>query len=582
VSSSAAIGLDGTIYFGCVDQKVYAVTPAGQVRWTFDTGSPIRMAAPIVASDGSIYIGSQDGKIYCIEPEGALRRTYSTANEIRSSPILHNGRLFATSWDFRLYSIDVGQVPASTPWPMHRQNLQRTARVVSPAFAIGVQPRGQNVEVGETIAFTVGAVGTGPIVYQWLFNGQAITGATSSSYRVDPVTHPSAGQYSVRVTDATGSLTSNNAALNVTTPLIPPSVFTAPVSQDALAGAKIALSVGAVGTTPMTFQWLRDGNPIAGATTPSLSLDNTRLADSGSYSVKITNFAGTITSNPAVISISPVSRISNLSIRSQVGGNSGALTVGLTIGGQGTAGTKPLLLRATGPTLAAFGVTGTLADPQVALLSGSNVLVQNDDWAGNVQVATTSTAVGAFALANETSKDAALAHSTTSGGYTVRITGGGDTAGIALAEVYDATTSDAFIILTPRLINVSALTQVGTGGDVLIAGFSITGSAPKTLLIRGVGPSLAGFGVTNTLLDPKLEIFQSGSTTAMSGNDNWSSAINATQVAAATAGVGAFALANNSKDAVLLVTLPPGSYTAQVSGVNNTTGAALVEVYEVP
>jgi hypothetical protein len=95
-----------------------------------------------------------------------------------------------------------------------------------------------------------------------------------------------------------------------------------------------------------------------------------------------------------------------------------------------------------------------------------------------------------------------------------------------------------------------------------------------------VGPALNQFGVGGTLADPQIAVY-TGSTLTVS-NDNWSSEGNAVQVAATAAQVGAFALPAGSRDAALLVTLPPGSYTAQVSGVGGTTGAALVEVYEVP
>jgi outer membrane protein assembly factor BamB len=582
VSSSPAIASDGTIYFGCGDRRLYAVTSTGTLRWTFDTGGPIHGSSPIIASDGSIIVGCLDGKVYQVESDGRLRRFYATADEVRSSPVLHNGRLYISSWDSRMYAIDTGLVPASSPWPMHRQNVRRTAVVVTQPLGIGVQPRAQSAEVGDTITFSVGALGSGTLTYQWLFNGQAISGATNTSYRVDPVTHGNGGQYSVRVTDTTGTLASSSATLTITTPLVPPSVVTAPLTQTTIAGTPITLSVAAIGTTPMTFQWLRDGVAIPGATSNSLYLDGAGFADAGSYSVRITNFAGTITSQAASLTVNPVSRIANLSIRSQVGGPSGVLTVGVTIGGTTSTADKPLLLRAIGPTLAGFGVTGALTDPQLAILSGSNVIAQNDDWAGNAQVASTSVAVGAFGLANDASKDAVLAYSAAAGGYTVRISGPGTSSGVALAEVYDASPSNSFVISTPRLINVSALTQVGTGGDVLIAGFSITGVAPKSVLIRGVGPSLATFGVVGALADPKLEVFTIGATTAMATNDNWPSLANPTQAAAAAASVGAFALGADSKDAVLVLTLPPGTYTAQVSDTNNTTGLALVEIYELP
>ena len=138
---------------------------------------------------------------------------------------------------------------------------------------------------------------------------------------------------------------------------------------------------------------------------------------------------------------------------------------------------------------------------------------------------------------------------------------------------------------TPRLINVSARTQVGTGGDVLIAGFVVGGTGSKTVLIRAIGPTLGLFGVPGVLADPRLELYAAGGTTPISTNNDWGTAANAAAVRTIFTQVGAFQLALESKDAALLVTLPPGSYTAQVSGVGTgpaATGAALVEVYEVP
>jgi len=303
--------------------------------------------------------------------------------------------------------------------------------------------------------------------------------------------------------------------------------------------------------------------------------------DSGRYTVTVTNFGGAVTSEAAVLTINPVSRIANLSIRSRIGGEAGPLTVGLTVGGRNVSGQKGLLLRAIGPTLGGFGVEGFLENPRLAIMSGERVVAENDDWAGNAGVTSTSAAVGAFALATPNSRDAALTYAAAAGGYTVRISGADDAAGVVLVEAYDSTLSEAFVVTTPRLINVSALTRVGTGGDILIAGFSVAGTTPKTVLVRAIGPALAAFGVGDTLADPKLDLYAGGAQPLRS-NDNWDAGTDAAQVAAAAANVGAFALAPGSLDAVLLVSLPPGSYTAQVSGTGNTTGTALVEVYELP
>jgi hypothetical protein len=124
---------------------------------------------------------------------------------------------------------------------------------------------------------------------------------------------------------------------------------------------------------------------------------------------------------------------------------------------------------------------------------------------------------------------------------------------------------------------------VGTGGDLLIAGFVVQGEAPKRVLIRAVGPGLNAFGVGGTLVDPQLSLYLQGTPAPIQQNDNWGAdATAATQIAATSKAVGAFDLAPGSKDSAMIATLAPGAYTAQVSGVGGASGVALVEIYEVP
>lgn len=127
-----------------------------------------------------------------------------------------------------------------------------------------------------------------------------------------------------------------------------------------------------------------------------------------------------------------------------------------------------------------------------------------------------------------------------------------------------------------RFLNLSTRAQVGTGGDVMVSGFVVSPGAPKTVLIRAVGPTLAAFGLTGVLVDPTLVLFD-GAGKPIAANDNW-----APSAASAFVAAGAFALPANSKDAALVTAaLPPGNYTVQVAGVGDTTGAALVEVYDL-
>jgi len=360
-----------------------------------------------------------------------------------------------------------------------------------------------------------------------------------------------------------------------------PVITVHPQAHDVLAGATATFSVGATGGG-LRYQWKRNGTVILGATAGSHTVTNVAAANAGDYTIDVTNSAGVTVSAPAtlrLVTTADVGRITNLAIRSQAGTGAQTLIVGVAIGGSGTAGNKPVLIRGAGPTLGVFGVTGALADPKLELYNSTNAKIsENDDWAGNAQVASVGGQVGAFAYGSATSKDAALYNPTfASGTYSVWITGATGGTGVALAEIYDATPGANYTPGTPRLTNVSARTQVGTGGDILIAGFSLSGQTSKTVLIRAIGPTLGAFGVPGALVNPKLELFRG--TTRISENDDWGGA---PATANSFFSVGAFALPSNSRDAVLLVTLAPGSYTAQVSGVGDTTGVALVEVYEIP
>ena len=359
-----------------------------------------------------------------------------------------------------------------------------------------------------------------------------------------------------------------------------PSIAVQPSSQTVIAGSTVVFWVNA--NDGATYQWRRNGVPITGATAAAYILPNVQTSAQAFYTVDIGNATGSITSEPATITLAAAGaqpgRISNLAIRSLAGSGAQTLIVGVSVGGSGTSGPKPLLLRGIGPGLAAFGVTGTLADPKLEVYAGASKISENDNWGGNAQIATVAAQVGAFALGASTTADAALYNpSLAPGTYSVQITAASGANGVALAEIYDASPATAFTATTPRLTNVSARSQVGTGGNVLIAGFAISGETSKTVLIRAIGPTLTAFGVPGALANSKLDVFSGN--TAIISNDDWGGDA---QLTAGFASAGAFPISANSRDAAVLVTLPPGSYTAQVSGVNNTTGIALVEVYELP
>jgi hypothetical protein len=261
--------------------------------------------------------------------------------------------------------------------------------------------------------------------------------------------------------------------------------------------------------------------------------------------------------------------LTNISVRTNAGSGAQTLIAGFAISG----GDKPLLIRGIGPTLGNFGVNGAIADPSLGLFSGTTETQSNDNW--DASASTVFQTVGAFALPDN-SLDAALVATLASGSFTAQVTGNGGTTGIALAEIYD--TASPTTATGPRLTDVSARSQVGTGAEVLVAGFVIGGTGTKNLLIRGVGPTLSDFGVTGSLADPQLTLFKSenGGSTQLQTNDNWDSAA----LLDTANRVGAFALPAGSLDAGLLVNLSPGAYTVQLSGVSNGTGVGLIEVYD--
>ena len=435
--------------------------------------------------------------------------------------------------------------------------------VAATAPTITSQPSASPVAVGSAVSLSVVAGGTAPLSYQWRKDGVAISGATSSTYTIASTKNSDAGSYTVVVTNSAGSATSNTATLTVMAAATAPTITSQPSASSVAVGSAASLSVVAGGTAPLSYQWRKDGVAISGATSSTYTIASTKTSDAGNYTVVVTNSAGSVTSNSTVLTVSALPRLYSLAVRTVLEADQ-VLIVGFTMGG----GAKNVLLRAVGPTLGTtFGVPGTMADPKLDLYSGSSLITANDNWGGGSSLAATFQSAGAFAYASATSLDAALVASI-SGARTAHVYG--RTAGVVLVEGYDVGTGDA-----QRFTGLSARNRVGSGANILIAGFSLSGEGMRNLLIRAVGPALGGFGVPGVLSDPKLEIYQGS--TKIGENDNWSS-----MLSNAFSSVGAFQLTPGSKDAAITISLPANAYTVQVSGADGGVGEALVEIYELP
>jgi hypothetical protein len=332
------------------------------------------------------------------------------------------------------------------------------------------------------------------------------------------------------------------------------------------------------GKTEVTGGTITPAGQFNVATTAGVSLTGTINPASGSVQGTRQDSSGSVTGFSGVsTAVIPTDRLVNLSTRAPSGDDERTMIAGFVVGGSQP---KSVLIRAAGPALTTLGLAGAMEDPLLTIFRGNQPILSNDNWGSTTgpAIATVATRVGAFNFAPG-SKDAAILATLDPGAYTAQVTRTtGSANGVALVEVYDASIAPGEE--PQRLINISSRGEVRAGDGLMIAGFVVTGNAPKKVLIRGIGPSLAAFGVAQSLSKPLLRLYQ-GATLVVT-NSNWAAAENAAAIQAAATQVGAFALQPGSADSALLLTLAPGAYTAQLSGADGGTGIALIEVYEVP
>jgi uncharacterized repeat protein (TIGR01451 family) len=304
-------------------------------------------------------------------------------------------------------------------------------------------------------------------------------------------------------------------------------------------------------------------------------------------------------------------RLINISTRAHVLTGNNVMIGGFYIDGNSS---KTILLRARGPFMsgAPFNISGTLSDPMIQLYAGSTVIAQNDNWqttdplcaspavsCGNAsQIMATGLDPcqpnpGQTSAPPGCDQESAILVTLPPGGYTAIVSGVGGTTGLGLVEAFEVNAT------TSRLVNISTRAHVETVNNVEIGGFFIGGTNPRKLLLRARGPAMSGapFNVPGTLPNPIMQLY--AGSTVIAQNDNWQttdplcaspavSCGNASQITATgldpcqpnpgqtTAPPGC------TQESAILVTLPPGGYTAIVSGVGGTAGVGLVEVFEVP
>jgi hypothetical protein len=376
-----------------------------------------------------------------------------------------------------------------------------------------------------------------------------------------------------------------------------------PSSQFVAPGSPFTLSVGAVGQGAVSYQWYVGGVAIPGAVNSTYSVSSATQADAGNYTVTVTSGANSVTSEAAIVTVSSAGRLTNIATRAFVGTGGNIEIAGISITGpSGT--TKQVLIRGDGPALAAFNLSGVLASTSISVFDASGNLVVSDTGWGNPPVAGNSTVGATFRQATRAdmnsveaffvadgSADSALVANLPPGNYTVELSGPGSATGIGLVEVYEMDPLDP-LVFTDIATRAEVIGE-GNQGDLLIGGFFVGGTQPANVLVRGSGPALAlaPFGLSGTLAHPVLGIYDpTGAVIAtdtgwgsapVQGSSNSGATFRAA-TAADMAAAGAFAFSPGSLDCAMVLTLPPGAYTAEVNSGDGTNGIALIEVYLLP
>ena len=275
----------------------------------------------------------------------------------------------------------------------------------------------------------------------------------------------------------------------------------------------------------------------------------------------------------------PLAQLGNISTRAFVQTGDNVLIGGFIV--QGT-GPKRIIIRAIGPELTQYGVPNALANPKLELHNAAGVLIgSNDDWQHTI--------IGGVITRNQVVDIQNSGHAPTNpvesaiiadlppGNYTAIVRGVNDMTGVALVEVYDLG-NDASSILG----NISTRSFVQIGDNVMIGGFIVQGTGAKKVIIRAIGPELTQYGVPDALANPRLEL-HNGTGALIGSNDDWQHTI----IGGVITGDQVADIRNSGhaptdpSESAIIAELRPGNYTAIVRGVNDTTGVALVEVYDL-
>ncbi|MBM3873037.1 MAG: hypothetical protein FJ382_04760 [Verrucomicrobia bacterium] len=545
IANAPALAADGTVYIRIdrgtaaanAQSQLVALAPTdGSVLWRYAFGTEATYAPPTIGSDGTIYAAGGDAAVHAVTPAGVRRWRFAADNQVYTAPAVDAaGNLYFASLSGSVYSTT-------------SQGVQRW-RVSAGGFVTSSLALANSTAYFASYDRRLYALDTATGQTRWTyFIGEEVR-ASSPAVAEDGSIFIGAYDRRVHQVNSDGTLRRTYAASNWfrSSPLLAGGRLYIGSNDGRVYAFDVGLRAASGGTAPWPqhrHNVRRSGRLVSGLDEPPVLGDE----------------HGT-------------GRLVNLSVRTNAASGDAALITGFVVTGAAGASPKRLLVRGIGPGLTPFGVSGVLANPTLVVTDPEGrVLASNDDWQGGAEIVTVGSQVGAFALADAGSRDAALVASLGSGQYSARVSGTAGETGVALAEVYDATAAGSGEL---RLVNVSVRAATGSGAGVLIAGF-VVADGPRRVLIRAAGPGLTAFGVNGVLADPQIDLFRDQ--TRIDGNGDWSGNPLVTQ---AGQRVGAFALGPGSKDAAMVVLLAPGAYSVQARGADGGSGVALVEVYEI-
>lgn len=586
VESSAALSPDeSTIYIGSWDNSLYAIDAAtGVVEWTFVTGSLI-FSSPAVAQDGRIFFGGADGFVYALSPDGfALWEVYIEGEVDASLAVGPNGDLYAATSEGSVVCLDdesgdelwAFQVPVE-PGAEDRDVIIISSCLIDGEGSLFVGCNNYFLYAIDTTDGslrwkyeTVGEIEASPTLG---IEGNVLVSSRdgylysiSRTGELDWRTDIGSNFYTSAVVDEIGRIYVSSFiddTLSYLNLLSPDGTILQRVPFTGIIDSSVAIA-------PEGRMYLgnNDGNLYA-------------FSNEGRLSNSVwPKFRGNLASSGSIEGYAAPSpnkeRIYNIALRGSPGGGERDIIAGFSLGGSGD---KTLLVRAVGPGLEGHGVADYLQDPIISFYDLGNPIPfgSNDDWADSASAGTLAeemVRLGAFAL-DEGSADSADLLTLGSGVYTAIVSNNGSEPGIALVEIYNGDPDDS----EASLANVAMRGPVGTGNEVLIAGFFIEGNLPKRILLRAVGSGIAAQGVNGVLADTTLRLFRGPS--VIESNDDWDAHPEKAQLESFMSSAGAFALEEGSGDSAMFVWLEPGLYTAIVSGKNDQTGIALVELYDL-